>query len=157
MPHAGLDQLDDLVAEARAAGLDLTLEVEPPAEPLPSAVDSAAYRILQESITNVIRHTGPTRVTVAVSAGIDHLEIRVTDRGRRRPALLGASVSGPSSNGAGSRAGTGGQAGTGPGRGILGMRERCQLLGGDFGAWPTAEGGFEVTARLPLAPTESRL
>lgn len=147
VPHAGLEQIDDLTTEARAAGLDLTLEVDPPEEPLPSAVDSAAYRILQESITNIIRHAGPTRVTVAVNPGIDHLEIRVTDQGR--PALRGASVSRPSLNGGGKQ--------VRGGRGILGMRERCQLLGGDFHAEPTPGGGFEVTARLPLAPTGSRL
>ncbi|MEV5932963.1 sensor histidine kinase [Streptomyces sp. NPDC052079] len=147
VPHAGLEQIDDLTTEARAAGLDLTLEVDPPEEPLPSAVDSAAYRILQESITNIIRHTGPTRVTVAVNPGIDHLEIRVTDQGR--PALQGAALSRPSPNGGSKQARSG--------RGILGMRERCQLLGGDFNAEPTPGGGFEVTARLPLAPTESRL
>ncbi|MFF1271891.1 sensor histidine kinase [Streptomyces marokkonensis] len=147
VPHPGLERIDDLVTEARAAGLDLTLEVTPPAEPLPSAVDSAAYRILQESITNIIRHTGPTRVTVAVYPGIDHLEIRVTDRGR--VASRAAAAAPPSRHGADGSARTG--------RGILGMRERCRLLGGDLTAGPTAGGGFEVTARLPLAPTESRL
>ncbi|NJP53965.1 sensor histidine kinase [Streptomyces sp. SBST2-5] len=151
VPHAGLDQLDALAAEARAAGLELTLHVEPPGEPLPSAVDSAAYRILQESITNIMRHTGPTRVTVTVRTGIDHLEIRVTDQGRHRPALQGTSAPGPPAHE------TGGQADRNTGRGIRGMRERCQLLGGDFHAGPTAEDGYEVTARLPLAPTEPRL
>ncbi|KES08628.1 histidine kinase [Streptomyces toyocaensis] len=148
VPHASLEQIDDLTVEARAAGLDLTLEVDPPAEPLPSAVDSAAYRILQESITNIIRHTGPTRVTVAVNPGIDHLEIRVTDQGR--PGPRGGPALRPSVNGTGTPAAR-------TGRGILGMRERCQLLGGDFNAEPTPGGGFEVTARLPLAPTGSRL
>ncbi|CAL9375644.1 hypothetical protein SUDANB176_00957 [Streptomyces sp. enrichment culture] len=149
VPHASLGQIDDLTTEARAAGLDVTLEVDSPAEPLPSAVDSAAYRILQESITNIIRHTGPTRVTVAVNPGIDHLEIRVTDQGRA--GTRGAPAARPSGNGNG----TGRP--TRSGRGILGMRERCQLLGGDFSAEPTPGGGFQVTARLPLAPTESRL
>ncbi|GAA3831253.1 sensor histidine kinase [Streptomyces chiangmaiensis] len=149
VPHAGLEQIDDLTAEARAAGLDVTLEVNSPAAPLPSAVDSAAYRILQESITNIIRHTGPTQVTVAVNPGIDHLEIRVTDQGRA--GSHGAPARRPSGNGTG----------TGmrdkPGRGILGMRERCQLLGGELNAEPTPGGGFEVMARLPLAPTGSLL
>ncbi|MEV0492110.1 sensor histidine kinase [Streptomyces atratus] len=149
VPHTSLEQIDDLTAEARAAGLDVTLEVNSPAAPLPSAVDSAAYRILQESITNIIRHTGPTRVMVAVNPGIDHLEIRVTDQGRT--GSNGAPVTRPSGNGRG----------TGmpdkPGRGILGMRERCQLLGGELNAEPTPGGGFEVMARLPLAPTGSLL
>ncbi|SPT60135.1 sensor histidine kinase [Actinomadura madurae] len=146
VPHTSLEQIDDLTAEARAAGLDVTLEVDSPAAPLPSAVDSAAYRILQESITNIIRHTGPTRVTVAVNPGIDHLEIRVTDQGRT--GSNGAPVTRPPGNGPGMA--------NKPGRGILGMRERCQLLGGELNAEPTPGGGFEVTARLPLAPTGSR-
>src|SRR5262245_30685624 len=82
-PRPGLGQIDDLAAQARDAGLDVTLEATSPAAPLPSAVGSAAYRILQESITNVIRHVGPTRVTVALNPGVDALEIRVTDEGRR--------------------------------------------------------------------------
>ena len=81
MPHPGLGQIDELAAKAREAGLDIKLEVTSPPQPLPSAVDSAAYRILQESITNVIRHVGPTRVTVALDYGADALEVRVTDEG----------------------------------------------------------------------------
>lgn len=153
-PHPGLGQIDELTAKARDAGLDVTLEATSPAPPLPSAVGSAAYRILQESITNVIRHVGPTRVTVALNPGIDVLEIRVTDAGRRAapgddPADTPLPPQHPTRNG------TGGSAR--PGRGILGMRERCQLLGGELDAKPTPAGGFEVTARLPLAPTGSRL
>jgi signal transduction histidine kinase len=154
VPHPGLGQIDELTAKARHAGLDVTVKATSPVTPLPSAVGSTAYRILQESITNVIRHVGPTRVTVALNPGIDVLEIRVTDEGRR--AASGHDAAGPhlpaqhpTSNGSGSSAK--------PGRGILGMRERCQLLGGALDAKPTPDGGFEVTARLPLAPTGSRL
>jgi signal transduction histidine kinase len=153
-PHPGLEQIDELTAKARDAGLDINLEATSPATPVPSAVGSAAYRILQESITNVIRHAGPTRVTVTLNPGIDVLEIRVTDEGRRAasgdaradPRLSAHQVGG---NGTGSSAK--------PGRGILGMRERCQLLGGELDARPTPSGGFEVKAHLPLAPTGSRL
>jgi signal transduction histidine kinase len=147
-PHPGLEQIDDLTAKARDAGLDVTLEATPPATPLPSAVGSAAYRILQESITNVIRHAGPTRVTVALNPGIDVLEIRVTDDGRR---------TGSGDDPADRPSGKGTDAPAESGRGILGMRERCRLLGGELDARPTPGGGFEVTARLPLAPTGSRL
>ncbi|WP_141578914.1 sensor histidine kinase [Actinomadura sp. WMMA1423] len=136
-PRPGLDQIDELTAKAREAGLDVTLDASPPATPLPGAVGSAAYRILQESVTNVIRHVGPTRVTVALNPGTDALEIRVTDEGRRP------------GDGSGTPPGE-------PGRGILGMRERCRLLGGEFDAGPTPGGGFEVTARLPLAPAGGR-
>ncbi|GIH59800.1 sensor histidine kinase [Microbispora siamensis] len=148
VPYPGLEQIDELTAKAREAGLDVTLEEISPVTPLPSAVDSAAYRILQESITNVIRHVGPTRVTVALNPGIDVLEIRVTDEGRRTGSGDG-SADRPSGNGRDTPAKAG--------RGILGMRERCQLLGGEFDAKPTPGGGFEVTARLPLVPTGSRL
>ena len=153
-PHPGLGQIDDLTAQARDAGLDVTLEATSPTTPLPSAVGSAAYRILQESITNVIRHVGPTRVTVALNPGIDVLEIRVTNEGRRAaPGDVPADPRLPTQHPVGN--GTGGSAK--PGRGILGMRERCQLLGGELEAKPTPGGGFEVTARLPFAPTGSRL
>ncbi|GAA1003881.1 two-component sensor histidine kinase [Acrocarpospora pleiomorpha] len=145
VPYPGLEQIDELTAKARDAGLDVTLEATAPATPLPSAVGSAAYRILQESITNVISHVGPTRVTVALNPGVDVLEIRVTDEGRR----TGSGADRPSGNGTDPSARAG--------RGILGMRERCQLLGGELDAKPTPGGGFEVTARLPLAPTGSRL
>jgi signal transduction histidine kinase len=147
VPHPGLEQIDELTAKARDAGLDVTLEATAPATPLPSAVDSAAYRILQESITNVICHVGPTRVTVALNPGIDVLEIRVTDEGRRT-----GSGDGPADRPSGNGTDTSAKAG----RGILGMRERCQLLGGELDAKPTPGGGFQVTARLPLAPTGSR-
>ena len=148
VPQAGLEQIDELTAKARDAGLDVTLEAAAPASPLPSAVGSAAYRILQEAITNVIRHVGPTRVTVALTPGIDVLEIRVTDEGRRPR----------SGDGVTDRpAGDGTDPPVEPGCGIVGMRERCQLLGGELDAAPTPHGGFEVRARLPLAPTGSRL
>ncbi|WP_026256990.1 sensor histidine kinase [Actinopolymorpha alba] len=150
VPHPGLGQIDELTAKARDAGLDINLEAMPPAVPLPSAVGSAAYRVLQESITNVIRHVGPTRVTVALDYGIDVLEVRVSDEGRRGAPAGGPSdyrprAQHPTSNGTGRSAE--------PGRGILGMRERCQLLGGELTARSLPGGGFEVKARLPLAPT----
>jgi hypothetical protein len=89
MPHPGLGQIDELTAKARDAGLDIKLEATSPPAHLPSAVGSAIYRILQESITNVIRHVGPTRVTVALDYGIDDLKVRVINEGRRtRPVVL---------------------------------------------------------------------
>jgi signal transduction histidine kinase len=154
MPYPGLHELDELAAKARDAGLDVTVEATSPVMPLPSAVGSAAYRIVQESITNVIRHVGPTRVTVALNPRTDVLEIRVTDEGHRAapgddPLRAYPSPRPPASNQADETAE--------PGRGILGMRERCKLLGGELDAKPTPDGGFEVTARLPLAPAGSRL
>jgi signal transduction histidine kinase len=128
-PTPGLGQVDELVRMAREAGLDVKLEVASPPRELPSAVDQAAYRILQESITNVIRHAGPARVTVSLSYGPDELELRVADDGRGpRDASHGAEG----------------------GQGIVGMRERAALLGGELTAGPRPGGGFQVRACLPL-------
>lgn len=146
LPQPGLGQIDELAAMAREAGLDIKLEVSSSAPPLPSAVDSAAYRILQESITNVIRHVGPTRVTIALDYGPDVLTIRVTDDGGRAAHGDTAGAAAQDRDAAGT---------SHPGRGIAGMRERCGLLGGELIAGPGPSGGFEVRARLPLVPAEA--
>lgn len=138
-PYPGLGQIDELVGKARDAGLDIAFEQTAAVTPLPSAVGSAAYRIVQESITNVIRHVGPTKVRVALEPGIDAVRIRVVDEGRRDAAPVRIDSSATT------------------GRGIAGMRERCRLLGGELDATPRPEGGFEVTARLPLTPVGTRL
>ncbi len=149
VPHPGLGQIGELATEARGAGLNIHLEETSPPPPVPTAVGSAVYRILQEAITNVIRHVGPTRVTVALDYGADAVEVRVTDEGPRGTPATG--VAAPATGG--DRAGDGPAHPDEPGRGILGMRERCQLLGGDLDAGPLSGGGFAITARLPLAPT----
>jgi signal transduction histidine kinase len=136
-PAPGLDRIEELIGLAREAGLDVKVEACVPPRELPGPVDRAAYRILQESITNVIRHAGPARVTVCVEHGSQDLRIRVVDDGcggyaTDRP--LGAT--------------------DGSGRGIAGMRERCALLGGELTAGPRPGSGFEVYARLPLPATE---
>jgi signal transduction histidine kinase len=149
-PHPGLGRINDLVGMAREAGLDVKLESGSPETPLPSAVDTTAYRIVQESITNVIRHVGPTRVTVVLEPGPDVLEVRVTDDGTPDAADGATAPRAPAESRV--DAVTGGSAGAG--RGIVGMRERCQLLGGELTAGPRAGGGFEVRARLPLVLAE---
>jgi signal transduction histidine kinase len=148
VPHPGLGRINELAAKARDAGLDVKLEVSSSTAPLPSVVDNTAYRILQESITNVIRHVGPTRVTVALDYGTDVLEVRVADEGGRDAS--GDDAAGPDAL-AEHRAGTVTGSSAEPGRGIVGMRERCGLLGGELTAGPRPCGGFEVKARLPLA------
>ncbi len=145
VPHPGLGQVNELTAMAREAGLDVKLTMTSSATALPSAVDHTVYRILQESITNVIRHVGPTRVTVALDYGTDVLEVRVTDEGARNIPGDGPGDRQPP---AGAVKGSSAD----PGRGIGGMRERCGLLGGELFAGPRPCGGFEVKARLPLAP-----
>lgn len=133
-PHPGLAEVDELATTARDAGLDVELDAPAPPDAVPSAVGSAVYRILQESLTNVIRHAGPTRVTVALDYDPDAVAVRVTDDGRG----TGAPARPEAAPG---------------GRGIAGMRERCLLLGGELAAGPTAAGGFEVAARIPLVPS----
>lgn len=137
-PHPGLAQIHELAAAARDAGIEVEFDTPAPPPEIPGAVGTAVYRILQESITNVIRHAGSTRVSVEVTYGADAVEVRVTDEGRRPQASPLATA----------RAGS-------DGRGILGMRERCRLLGGDLDAGPLPHGGFAVTARLPLTTTET--
>jgi signal transduction histidine kinase len=148
VPHPGLAQAEQLAAMAREAGLDVKLDLSAPAAPLASAVDHTVYRILQESITNVIRHVGPTRVTVALDYGTDVLEVRVTDEGSRGLLDQGASGRQPPA-----RTGSGGS--TEAGHGIVGMRERCGILGGELTAGPRPHGGYEVKARLPLTSAAS--
>jgi signal transduction histidine kinase len=123
-PHRGLDELDDLVAGLRAAGVRVELDVAPLPE-LPTDVQAAGYRIVQEALTNVLRHAGASRVRVRVAAGADAVEAEVVDDG----------------------SGTG--AGGGSGNGIRGMRERAVALGGTLDAGPAAGGGWRVAARLP--------
>ncbi|QLY29601.1 sensor histidine kinase [Nocardia huaxiensis] len=138
-PQPGVGEIGDLIRQAREAGLEVTVEDNLPATPLPGAVAAAAYRIVQESITNVIRHVGPTRVTIALDRAAEVVRIRVTDCGRTDSGAVLAPD------------------GVAPGRGIIGMRERCRLLGGELQARPTSAGGFEVLARLPVVPAEARL
>lgn len=135
-PQAGLQRIDELVATAREAGLDVELVRTDPRPGLPHAVDLAAYRIAQEAITNVVRHVGPTRVVVEIGPDGDDLVLRVTDDGPRDPRGQRAVV------------GSGG-------RGIAGMRERCRLLGGEIDVGPLPGGGFAVVARLPLGPVDA--
>ncbi|UGT42507.1 sensor histidine kinase [Nocardia yamanashiensis] len=140
VPHPGLEQLGELAVMAREAGLEVELDLPAP-PPAPSAVGTAVYRVVQESITNVIRHAGPTRVSIALRQREDGLEVRVTDAGRGAKTVAAAHRDtdiGPAA-----------------GRGITGMRERCRLLGGDLDAGPLPHGGFAVTARLPLTGTST--
>ena len=124
-PVASLDQLDGLLERMRAAGLAVRLEVDGERRPVPSGVDTAALRIVQESLTNTYRHAGPSEATVSLRYGPDDLRVRVEDNGR------GTSFA------------------DGTGHGLAGMRQRAQALGGSFDAGPRPGGGFQVTATLP--------
>jgi signal transduction histidine kinase len=127
-PAPGLGQLDALVAAMAQGGLPVEVAVTGERADLPAAVDLAAYRIVQESLTNVIRHAGPATATVKVGYAPGAVVLEIADTGWGRP--LGA-------------AGPGGQ-------GIAGMRERAAAVGGTLEAGPSADGGFRVRARLPF-------
>jgi signal transduction histidine kinase len=128
-PLPGLAQLDVLVARAAEAGRQVEVTVEGERVELPLAVDLAAYRIVQEALTNVARHAGPAGATVRVVFGAGEVVVEVTDNGR------GVTAGSPTDGG---------------GHGITGMRERAVALGGELQAGPRPEGGFGVRARLPL-------
>jgi signal transduction histidine kinase len=130
----GLDRLPALRDAVTAAGAPVTIAVEGERRPLPSSVDDVAYRIVQESLTNVLRHAGPAA--------------RATVRLCYEPAALGISVV---DDGAGASAAPDGN-GLGAGHGLTGMAERAAAVGGEVTAGPRGEGGFEVSARLPLVP-----
>ncbi|MFJ9775763.1 sensor histidine kinase [Kitasatospora sp. NPDC101157] len=128
----GLTRLDELVERGRSAGCEVSLSLSGPRRALPQGVDLCAYRIIQEALTNTVKHAGPqARVTVSLEFGTNHLTGQVTDEGGKPPAAL------PSS-----------------GLGLLGMRERARLYGGSLRAGPRATGGFEVVFTLPLAPLD---
>jgi len=130
---SGLSQLDSLVARARAAGLPVTVTVTGTERPLPA--DQAAYRIVQEALTNVSRHAGHACAAVHLHYTPQVLSVRVDNDGT-------GTVTGP-----GTATGTGGR--SGPGLGLVGMRERVSALGGRLQAGPQDGGGFQVWAELP--------
>ena len=132
-PAPGLDRLPELIELTRAAGLTVEVEITGKAPPLPAAVQLAAYRIIQESLTNVARHAGQVRVAVRVTYDDANVHVQIDDDGKARSAI-----------GAGSAIGTG--------SGITGMRERATALGGNLSAGFRHGGGFRVSARLPVRP-----
>ncbi|MER5637882.1 histidine kinase [Kitasatospora sp. NPDC002227] len=125
-PLASLADVDQLVANVRGAGVRVDVEWRGERRPLPPEVDLAAFRIVQESVTNVVKHSGTQQCLVKVGFAADELSLVIVD-------------SGP-----------GGGPGGGTGYGVAGMRDRVQLLDGEFTAGPRPEGGYRVAARLPL-------
>jgi signal transduction histidine kinase len=125
-PAPGLAQLDDLVAMAAGAGLEVDVGVDGTARPLPAAVDLTAYRIVQESLTNVLRHARATAVAVRIGYQPDGMVVEIGDNGR-------GAAAGPD----------------GGGYGLIGMRERAAAVGGGLEAGPAPSGGFIVRAWLP--------
>jgi signal transduction histidine kinase len=145
VPQPGLDQLDELVDAARSAGTTVRLAVQGPTRPMPPSVDLAAYRIVQESLTNARRHAPGATVTVDIAYGPDAVRVQVRDDG------VPTAVGDTPGSGADSAAGpSGGQ------QGLAGLSERVALVGGTFRAGPADGGGFVVAAELPVPPTATR-
>ncbi|MFF1301607.1 sensor histidine kinase [Streptomyces sp. NPDC058307] len=125
-PQPSLDQLAELVSGYRTAGMPVRLELTGEARPLAGGLELSAYRIVEEALTNVLKHTDPTQVTVTLHYGRTQLDVTVEDDGGSRDPVPSAA-----------------------GHGILGMRERAAVAGGSLDARHTAS-GFLVTARLPV-------
>lgn len=130
----GLARLDGLVGRVRAAGVPVDVEITGDVVALPSGVDLCAYRMVQESLTNVLKHAGLARTTVALHHRPGTLVVRVSDEGP-----------GPAT----------GPAGRAPGNGLTGMRERAHLYGGTLSAGPAPGKGFAVTLTLPVPVTHT--
>jgi signal transduction histidine kinase len=126
-PGSGLDRLDELVDRARSAGLPAMVSVTGARRPLPAEVDRAAYRIVQEALTNVARHAGPATASVRIGYAADALTVEVVDDGAAVPDTEPV-----------------------PGVGLTGMRERVSGLGGRLRAGPRPGGGFRVRAEIPV-------
>jgi len=126
VPHPGLGELDQLLNQVRAAGLDVRLQIHGERVELPPGLDLSAYRIVQEALTNTLKHAHAARAEVALCYGARDLRVEVRDDG-----------SGPSTEGR-------------PGHGLVGIRERVKVFGGEMSAGGGADGGFVLRARLPL-------
>ena len=126
VPQPSMVRLEDLIARVREAGLAVELDVEGPTRPLPPGLDLSAYRIVQEALTNALRHAGGARAWVTLRYRDDALELGIVDDGH--------------SGGNGASAG----------HGLTGMRERVKLYGGQLEAGRRPDGGYAVHARLPL-------
>ncbi|XKK41764.1 sensor histidine kinase [Nocardiopsis sp. ARC36] len=133
---SSLAHLDELADSVRAAGVAVEVEGRPGAGEIPGMVDATAYRIVQEALTNTLRHARADRARVVFTRRDGVLEVRVTDDGRQGPSTAGG--------------GAGEGPAAAPGSGLAGMRERVRLVGGSVEAGPGPGGGFAVHARLPL-------
>jgi signal transduction histidine kinase len=127
-PQPGIGELDALADSVRAAGVPVNLVISGDRAELPAAVDVSVYRIVQEALTNVLKHAGPARADVTVGCAEEAVTIEVTDNGAGEPGDLAPAG----------------------GHGLTGMHERAAIFGGELRAGPRPGGGFAVRARLPL-------
>jgi signal transduction histidine kinase len=130
VPQPSIEHMDALVAQTREAGLPVTLAVEGSPRPLAPGIDLSAYRIVQEALTNAMKHAGPAHAEVRLCYGVDTLELVVSDDGRGADGEEGAHRNG--------------------GHGLVGMQERVSLFGGELHVGNRPGGGFTVRATLPL-------
>lgn len=130
-PNRGLDDVTALADDVQAAGLEVRLHLEGDPVPLPRSLDLSAYRILQEGLTNALKHAGASRVDVTVEYAAQELRLEVRDNGRGRSARS-----------------------DGFGHGLVGIGERVKIYGGDMAAFRTTAGGFVLRANLPLGGGE---
>ena len=127
-PQPGLNDLPTLAEAMQQAGVEVEIRVEGRPRPLPASLDLTAYRIVQEALTNTLKHAGPVRASVVVHYDPDALRLDITDDGQAPTTADGS------------------------GHGLPGMRERVNLFGGQLNAGPGRDGGYSVSARLPLQP-----
>jgi len=127
-PQPGLDGLDALVLRMRDTGVDVEFVVRGQRGPLPSGIELTVYRLVQEALTNTVKHAAGASVRVLIEYAADHLRVEVTDTGGR----------------------PGAAAGTGTGRGLIGLRERLSVYGGTLHTGPRLRGGYRVLARIPV-------
>ena len=139
-PQPGLDQVPLLIDRVRAAGLKAELSVTGTQRPLPSGLDLAAYRVVQEALTNVLKHADSARAAAHIEYRPRELRIKVTDDGR--PAGSGMANRQPPGPG---------------GRGLIGLRERIAIYHGELDVGQRPGGGWQVSARIPLEPAVDRL
>jgi signal transduction histidine kinase len=128
-PQPSIDQIGFLLEQIERAGLPVKLEIEGDAVPLPAGVDLCAYRVVQEGLTNALKHAGPAHAEVLLRYTPLRLDVEVRDDGRGAPA--------PNGDGAG--------------HGLIGMRERVGLYGGELRTGPRDSGRFGISAHIPLA------
>ena len=131
-PQPGVERIDELIGQVRETGLPVELSVLGDARPLPEGVGLCAYRIVQEALTNTLKHAHASTAQVQLRYVADALELQVLDDGRGRTSLNGET----------------------DGQGLIGMRERVALFGGELTAGPRSGRGYEVRARLPLEETK---
>ena len=132
-PQPGLERIDELIGQVREAGLPVELSVLGEARPLPEGVGLCAYRIVQEALTNTLKHAHASTAQVHLRYVADALELQVLDDGRGTTSLNGEI----------------------DGQGLIGMRERVALFGGELTAEPRSGRGYEIRARLPLEETKA--